>query len=124
MKKITTNTEDLLPTFIRFTLMAVFLFLIISEIFNFIFLKGFENPIAFCLFKLTCYCACFLLLKSSDSILPILSKYMSRMFAILDELKQQLNELNVKQEQQQQKFQFIKQNIIGAKKEESGDLAN
>jgi hypothetical protein len=52
---------------IKSALIVVFGFLILSEIFNFIILRGFENPIAYTLFKIIVYTSSVILLKNSDT---------------------------------------------------------
>jgi hypothetical protein len=64
-------SSNMLSSIIKGILFAILSFLIISEIMNFIFLKGFENPVAFCLFKLILYCFALVLVKNSDGAMMV-----------------------------------------------------
>jgi hypothetical protein len=56
-----------LPGFIKAIIYSILGFLIVGEVVEFIKLRGFENPIGYCLFKLIVYTFFMLLIKSSDS---------------------------------------------------------
>ena len=97
MKKQTNDTLNyptIIPGFIKSILFIILSILIINEVFNFIHLRGFENPIAFCLFKLIAYVFATLLLKNSDST----------MFIILNHLKD-INETMITKLEEIQKCQ-------------------
>ena len=68
-----------LPELIKAVLYTILGFLIISEVINFIKLRGFEHPIGYCLFKLLSFCFCFLLLKSSDSAMLLVLNHLKEL---------------------------------------------
>jgi hypothetical protein len=87
----TSLMSSLFPGFIKATLFAILVFLILTEVFEFIKLRGFENPTAYCLFKLLAYSVALIFVKTSDSAMElILSKVNeghASLFTKLEEIK-------------------------------------
>jgi hypothetical protein len=82
----------MLTSIIKGILIAILSFLIISEVMNFIFLKGFENPVAFCLFKLTLYCFFLVIIKYSDgAMLTQLYDINEKIVSQLEDVKKIVN---------------------------------
>ena len=61
------NYPIIIPGFVKYVILVILTCLVISEVINFIMLRGFENPLGFCLFKLIAYTMGLLFLKFSDS---------------------------------------------------------
>jgi hypothetical protein len=64
--------STMFPGIIRASLFAILLYLIITEIFEFVKLRGFENPTAYCLFKLLAYSVALIFVKTNDSAMEII----------------------------------------------------
>jgi hypothetical protein len=85
-------SSNMLTSIIKGILIAILSFLIISEVMNFIFLKGFENPVAFCLFKLTLYCFFLVIIKYSDgAMLTQLYDINEKIVSQLEDVKKIVN---------------------------------
>mgnify|MGYP003455091284 FL=1 len=60
------NYQTIFPGLIKGVILFVLACLMLQEGFQFIILRGFENPIAYCLFKLLAYTIALMFLKFSD----------------------------------------------------------
>ena len=67
--------------------------LILSEVFNFIWLRGFENPLAFSLFKLIFYTFSVIILKNSDTAIYILLNQVKELNELIMEKLDKLQNL-------------------------------
>ena len=82
--------------------------LTLQEVFQFIILRGLENPIAYCLFKIIAYSTCLLFVKFSDYTMVYLLNYLKavneQMIFKLDEIANNhlQQEKNVKIEEEKQ----------------------
>jgi hypothetical protein len=88
--KVASTPSSMLSSLIKGVLFTVLAFLILSELINFIFLKGFEHAIAFCLFKLIIYSFGLLLLKNSDSTMMAV---IAQLYEINEKIAHQLEEV-------------------------------
>lgn len=70
LKKLLKLSGDI-PEIIKTILFAMSIIMIACEIVEFIKLRGFENPIAYCLFKLIVYTISMLVIKCNDSTLEL-----------------------------------------------------
>lgn len=69
-----------------------------GEVIEFIKLRGYENQIAFCLFKLIAYSTCMIISKSDNSALLIVLKNIKELneniLNSIEEFKEKLSQLN------------------------------
>ena len=60
------NYQTIIPGFIKVVILVVLSCLTLQEVFQFIILRGLENPIAYCLFKIIAYSTSLIFVKFSD----------------------------------------------------------
>ena len=88
------NFPMVLPSFVKAIIFSILLVLTINEMFNFILLRGFENPLGYCLFKLIVYSFSILLLKYSDNSMTYI---LTNLKALNEEMVKKLEEIRIAQ---------------------------
>ena len=90
--------QTLFIVYWKLFLFGLLTILILSEVFNFIWLRGFENPLAFSLFKLIFYTFSVIILKNSDTAIYILLNQVKELNEVimekLDKLQTYQNRVN------------------------------
>jgi hypothetical protein len=76
---------------IKTILFSVLVLLIVSEVFEFIRLKGFDNPIAYSLFKLVTYTFSVALIKNESSVVQMINNNLK---LLNENMRTKLEEIN------------------------------
>ena len=87
------NYTTILPCFLKVIMFGILLILTINELFNFILLRGFENPLGYCLFKLIVYSFGMLFTKFSD--ISSMSYLLNNIKDLTEEMVNKLEEIKI-----------------------------
>lgn len=79
---------------IKFILFSVLVLLTVSEVFEFIRLKGFDNPVAYSLFKLVTYAFSLTLIKNESSVVNLIN---SNLKQLNENMRTKLEEIHTTQ---------------------------
>ena len=91
--KSSKEEQTLFIVYGKLFLFGLLTILILSEVFNFIWIRGFENPLAYSLFKLIFYTFSVILLKNSDTAIYILLNQVKELNELIMEKLDKLQNL-------------------------------